>query len=925
MNIFKSNAYNLLFFLYFMFYCYKTSHAAVKRSIDTSASYALLTDDRLPTDIIPQSYEIHLEPNYEKGTFSGHVKINLVWKSDTNKIALHAHFDLNINDKKIVLRKLNKNNSDLQLPKHITVQRGSRFPKKTIYIVYLTEIIKQGSECVLEIPFEGYIWESAEGLFKGSYSNLTYLATSLRPNNARRLFPCFDEPRFKVPFTVSITRSRHLITIFNTPVVRTCEHSILKDHVIDHFEQTPPMSTFSFGFVTSELFKLKDDFETARNSTDPVINLWSFQDRTNQLQHISKNALLAYKTIQNYFGISLPMSKIDVVVIPELPIVRPVDNWGLLLFKESVIIQNRYYDIAQELIYQWIGSWVTPEWWTDAHLNKALASFLASETVITLDGGVEFNGKYPMTTLYSLYYEFSKRYPHSRITAMKQETISYKTELVIRMLNFTLGKDTFQKGLKKFIEDYQYKTFVGDDLWSALTAQALKDGTLKSQYRLTDIVGTWLAYHRLPVITVHRDYETNTATIQQKVYLRERPHDVPEQDKMLWWIPIIINRQDTLNFSNSSPYVWMEKTQQININNMPGNDQFIIINQEEIGPFPVNYDELNWKMLSTFLQTEIGRTVVPTYTRAKLLHDAWNLAYAGDLSFATAFNMTLFMKFERNHIIWNPVFTFIDQIGRRIDMSEVHNKFEEYVLALLTPLYEELGAEIETEDNWKKDLRSLTKRFLCRSGFRPCIREAMNVYKVWQNAANPNLENPVPNHYICPVFKWGSTDEWQFGLERVIQFPKTRIQSERTYLLKMLAGCSTQSEKIYRLLELSIFEEHSNFTENDQFLIFSSLTGSSSGYYTLFNFLSDYWTPIRQKFKNKTNLWDHLIGSATGFFLTQKGYDMVKELYDKHSGEFGSAQHIIEKSLRNIREEALWSKENLPVIETWLNNFLSKN
>lgn len=220
-----------------------------------------------------------------------------------------------------------------------------------------------------------------------------------------------------------------------------------------------------------------------------------------------------------------------------------------------------------------------------------------------------------MTTLYSLYYEFSKRYPHSRITAMKQETISYKTELVIRMLNFTLGKDTFQKGLKKFIEDYQYKTFVGDDLWSALTAQALKDGTLKSQYRLTDIVGTWLAYHRLPVITVHRNYETNTATIQQKVYLRERPHDVPEQDKMLWWIPIIINRQDTLNFSNSSPYVWMEKTQQININNMPGNDQFIIINQEEIGPFPVNYDELNWKMLSTFLQTEIGRTVVPTYTR----------------------------------------------------------------------------------------------------------------------------------------------------------------------------------------------------------------------------------------------------------------------------------------------------------------------
>lgn len=65
-----------------------------------------------------------------------------------------------------------------------------------------------------------------------------------------------------------------------------------------------------------------------------------------------------------------------------------------------------------------------------------------------------------------------------------------------------------------------------------------------------------------------------------------------------------------------------------------------------------------------------------SYNRAKLLHDAWNLAYAGDLSFATAFNMTLFMKHEREHLVWNPVFTLIDHIGNHIDMSTVHKKFE---------------------------------------------------------------------------------------------------------------------------------------------------------------------------------------------------------------------------------------------------------
>lgn len=73
---------------------------------------------------------------------------------------------------------------------------------------------------------------------------------------------------------------------------------------------------------------------------------------------------------------------------------------------------------------------------------------------------------------------------------------------------------------------------------------------------------------------------------------------------------------------------------------------------------------------------KVKKNIWNQYLRSKLLHDAWNLAYAGDLSFATALNMTLFMKFERDHIVWNPVFTFIDQIGRHIDVSEVHKKFE---------------------------------------------------------------------------------------------------------------------------------------------------------------------------------------------------------------------------------------------------------
>nr|XP_041632340.1 endoplasmic reticulum aminopeptidase 2 [Drosophila kikkawai] len=286
--------------------------------------------------------------------------------------------------------------------------------------------------------------------------------------------------------------------------------------------------------------------------------------------------------------------------------------------------------------------------------------------------------------------------------------------------------------------------------------------------------------------------------------------------------------------------------------------------------------------------------------------------------------MTLFIKTERNHIVWNPVFTFIDQIGRRIEMSSVYKKFELYVIALLAPIYESLGTPKHNEVMWKTDFRKLCKTFLCRAGYLPCINTARKSFELWINSSNPNFENPVPSEDICPVFKLGSMNEWMFGLERIRQFPKLRPQSDRTYLLKMLARCPVQHEKILYLLKMTILSNNSIFTETDQILIINAVASGFVGYTTLLNIVSDNWIYIRQKYQNNSNFWNKLISSATGMFSTQDGYEMVKSFYNQHIGEFGTAQHIIEKSIRNIKVEVVWSEQNLPIIEKWIEKFLSK-
>lgn len=519
----------------------------------------------------------------------------------------------------------------------------------------------------------------------------------------------------------------------------------------------------------------------------------------------------------------------------------------LFLFRESDLQSKGYYALAQEMAYQYFGHLVTPQWWTESHLNKAIAGFLAVNVAMEINQGQEFQGKWPMTILYSIYYEFSKRFPHSKITGMKEDTICSKTELVLRMLNETLGQDTIRRAFQTIIGKGDFRTFSQDDFWGAITKEAHTDRVLDESITVNAIAESWTSKDRIPLVTVTRNYAAKTATVAQNVFLRERPHDVPDQDKMLWYIPLVITREDELCFKNFTPTKWMKNERQVELKSLPEKDKFIIINAEEIGPFPVNYDEQNWVLLSEYLQTE-NRLEIPDYTRAKLVHDAWNLGYGGHLNFATVLNMTLFMRNERNHLVWNPIFTMIDHIGRHIDISTAYPKFQQYVKILLTPLLEELGPVQEpNEESWKDNLRSLAKTFLCRMGYKPCIDEALASYHSWMASATPDEGNPVANQHICPVFQWGGDDEWNFGLQRVVNFPSTRKQNERTFLLKTLASCPMQVEKIERLLNETILNQNGNFTERDISLVINMLTGGSTGYKTLLKFLSVNWDVIKQR------------------------------------------------------------------------------
>ncbi|KAK2586542.1 hypothetical protein KPH14_011433 [Odynerus spinipes] len=912
-----------------------------KRSLDLNDVYHHNgPQHRLPKEAVPESYHLEIEPMIKEGKFKGRVRINITCTDMSDRITFNAHPDLEISSD-VKVRELLREETEKEISRSLdtSIAPTPQTWKKPWFVVHLQQMLKQGNRYEVEMNFVGNLTTNeTSGFFRSEYVDLDgqthqFVGTYFRLDHAQKMFPCMVDPPYKATFKLSVKHPKNMISRSNTPIESSTEVSDDPNMIWSHFGETPQISTYQLALIISDFESIVPTKEIDEvNGTKLDIRVWARKDYLDSLRDVPDKIVKIMNYLQNYFNCSIGLPKLDIMAVPMFNAAKASDSWGLMFFKESELSSQLIWNTAYELIYQWIGQYITPYRWNDAPVSKALNSFLASMTTVDINPD-EMEGKWPMTMLYSLYYEFGKTMPFSRVAGIRHEATSAKTELVFRMFNYTLGKDVFRESVRNFIQqqlEESPRTFFADDIYTRLDEAASGTANLPQGLTINSIAAPWINRGRLPLVTVIRDYEMRVITLNQKVYMRDAPPALNSKSFYQWDIPIVMLTEEELDFTQTKPSIWLTKRnvmENLTIQHTAGEDSFIIVNPEEIGMFPVNYDSCNWKMLAQFLRGP-KRETIPVLTRAKLLHDSWNLAYAGELCFEIALNMTLFLKNERSHVVWEPVFTMIDHIGRRIEDSDVYTKFEAYIRLLLKPLYLELGDTPQPgEPSWKVHIRGLAKNFLCRAGYEPCVKEARDQYSKWLMDQEPDKGNPVANEFICPVFKWGTKEEWEFGLQRVINFPQNsmeRKQNERTYLLKTLAGCPKDTYKIQRLLNVTILDQNGNFTDSDIHLIFSMLTGGAAGYTTLFNFLADHWDTVKQRFENKKHLWDGIVNSATSSFNTQEGYDMVSKLYESRQGQFETADSIIQEALNNIKQETSWSEKNLPVIEAWLDENLPK-
>ncbi|CAH0553114.1 unnamed protein product [Brassicogethes aeneus] len=798
--------------------------------------------------------------------------------------------------------------------------------KLTIIMMYLLE---PGHTYTVDIKFSGDILNNLKGLYKTSYTDLEgntrWLATThFQSVFARRVFPCFDEPYFKSTFEISIAHRTNMTALSNMPL-RTMEpkNDTQLGWTWSHFMKSPPMSTYIVGFTIS-------DFESNGNvSKDfgPIIKVWAPKDDLVKTKYALEVAEEILPFLEKYFGIKYPLPKLDLLAIPNFG-KGAMENWGLISFRKSALLFDPdsrsiktksfiFNKIAHELAHQWFGNLVTLEWWSELWLNEGLATFISEVVLTNLRPRWQLYSSLQLRDTYKTLYFDSLKSTHSIQTSIKstaeieqifEPRIYQKGCSIMRMLNHTLTKDVFTKGLQDFIRKYAYSSASQDDLWEIFTITARNESIIPENVTVKDLMDSWTKQSGFPLVTVTRNYSSEIAKLNQTKMAED---NIPSES--LWFIPVTYITSDEDNVTKS---IWVENVREIDLNlTSSDNNSWVLLNIDETGFYRVNYDLYNWKLLKNQLLRNPQR--IPVYNRGQLIDDAFHLSNMGSLNYTIAFELTKYLNIkEQNYIPWYSALRSMEELRIIITNYEYTGLYDNYLLKLTGPMYEELGPKDRPYDTQnEKLLRLHLVQSVCKLGYPRCVNWARAQYDNWMSLRSPDELNPIPVDYRfitqCVAIKHGGITEWDFLWNRTLSAAIEPVDLAKAYLS---LGCTNDPWLINRYLEYCI---SGNITLENVPFVWQSIN-HPVGVRTGFQFLRLNWERIYNTFEDVFPVFSSIFHDFLSQLSTEIDLEDLTTFYKLHQQDLSTVSTILQGTVDQIKVRINWKTKHLDSVIEWL-------
>jgi aminopeptidase N len=639
---------------------------------------------RLPTTITPEHYDLAFVVDLARERFEGTETIRVNVAEPTSRVVLHA-FALD-------LREVTIGAGAAAQTAAVTLDAGAQTATLSV-----PRPLPRGST-EIRIRYSGILNSELRGFYISKTKLRKYAVTQFEATDARRAFPCFDEPAFKATFAVTLTIDRGDTAISNGKVLSDVAGPAPTQHTMK-FATTPRMSPYLVAMTVG-------DFKCLEAAAEGVpIRICATPDKRD-LGRIALDAAQQLLTFYNgYYSIKYPFVKLDVVAVPDFA-AGAMENTAAIFYRENDLLadsksasvetkKNVWSVLAHEIAHQWFGNLVTMEWWEDIWLNEGFATWMANKPLAVLhpEWNVAVDEAEENQSALALDSLKSTRPIHAEVQTPAEideafDAIAYqKGAAVVRMIEHYVGAETFRKGVNAYLEAFAYKNATSEDLAKKLSASSGKP--------IERILPTFVNQPGVPLIDVSiacAGGKTAVTLTQQRFTLDGT------QPAGRWQIPVCLKAP-----GQPAPSCELVSEPSHTVTMAGACVPWVFANAGADGYYRTAYP------------TEVLRAIAPRIgtdltapERLSLLDDEWALMRAGRHTAADYLTLAAGLGRERTSGVLDEVANRLSFVHDYLTTAASRTRFEQFTRALLRPLFDEVGfTGSPSESDDRRSLRAV--------------------------------------------------------------------------------------------------------------------------------------------------------------------------------------------------------------------------
>jgi aminopeptidase N/puromycin-sensitive aminopeptidase len=870
---------------------------------------------RLPGGVEPVHYSLRLEPDLKAATFAGSETIELVLDAPSKAITLNAaeiEFEsaqayavpagavVGGVDKKgrelpIDLAALGRLQND-KSPQTAEVTLDPAEEQATLH--FAREL--PAGRVVLAIAFNGILNDKLRGFYLSKTKTRNYAVTQFEATDARRAFPCFDEPALKATFDVSLVVDVGDTGISNTKIVSDTPGPLAGKHTVA-FAVTPKMSTYLVAFLVG-------DFACTKGNADGVpIRACATPDKV-ALTRFSLNAakfLLRY--YDRYFGIKYPLAKLDMVAIPDFE-AGAMENFGCITYRETEMLVDEKSGpipakmevaetVAHEMAHQWFGDLVTPQWWDNLWLNEGFATWMETKAAeqwhpkwtYAQSVAEDKNGILDEDAGRTTRAIRAQAETPAEINEMFDDIAYGKAGAVIGMIENWVGDEVFRKGVQAYLAAHLYANATSEDFWSAQTRV--------SGQPVDKVLQSFVDQPGAPLVTIgERQASGETRTVTQRRFFlaasSEGSAPRPGANET-WTIPLCL--------AGTGCTVLTPETKTIAA---PAGAPFFYANAGDKGYYRTAYTAAELKAIDANAE---GALTPPE--RIGLLGDRWALMRAGQGSVGEFLDLVLALKQDPNEIVLESGLGKVATIDSLIASDEDRARLNAVVLREFAPVYGELNPPGKRESFDHAQLRAALFAELGRAGDPAVLAEAQSVTKELfaggrkgEKPADPAIADAAVELAVAK----GDAEMYDMLLRVVQNATDPDLKEDALRTLTRFQSPIL----VVRTLAYAVSDE---VRSQDSWTLIALLLERRETQDLAWEFVQQHWRAVTHK--STMNSGMHIV-EATGSFCTVERRKEVAGFFAEHPVE--SSERTLAKSIDNINDCIALRAAQQPQLREWL-------